>query len=186
MTQWAYRWRGVLVSPPLVFAVVSFAHETEWDRVVWPLGSALFWLGFGLRLWAQQHLHYRLRGVTHLTTTGPYAFVRNPIYVGNTLICLGATVVSELLWLAPVTLLWCLTVYALVVRHEEHRLTARYGLAYHRYRTEVPRWCPRPPPLRNLGLVTQDWRASVAAELPCLLVLVPYIVKELLAPWVER
>ena len=133
MSKWISRHRGMLVSPPLVVALVTFADEIEVDRLVWPLGSAISLGGVALRLWAQQHLHYRLKIAKHLTTTGPYAFVCNPIYIGNTLICLGVTVVSELIWLVPLTLIWCLGVYSWVIRHEEGYLLNRYGQGYRRF-----------------------------------------------------
>jgi protein-S-isoprenylcysteine O-methyltransferase Ste14 len=76
--RWFYRFRAYLVSPPLFFAVFCSYQETE--TFVWPLGISVFILGFALRLWAQQHLHYRLRVHKHLSTTGPYGFVRQCSY----------------------------------------------------------------------------------------------------------
>ncbi len=106
--RWVYRFRGYLVSPPMILAVFCHHLETEGD-FVWSFGIFLFIAGVALRIWAQQHLHYRLKSHKTLTMTGPYLFVRNPIYIGNTLILVGATVVSELLWLVPLTLFYCVS-----------------------------------------------------------------------------
>ena len=118
-TQIAYRFRGLLISLPLMIALFSFVYETEVDWLIWPLGGSVFFLGLVLRIWSQQHLHYRLKVKKRLTTTGPYSFVRNPAYVGNTLMYLGAIVTSELLWLAPIALFYCFSIYSLVVHYEE-------------------------------------------------------------------
>jgi protein-S-isoprenylcysteine O-methyltransferase Ste14 len=135
----AYRWRGYLVAPPVVLATVCFWSEYEDDGWLWPLGLLLFLGGWALRIWAQQHVCYHLKTTKALTTSGPYALVRNPIYLGNTGIVLGLVVLSELVWLVPVAGLWCAGVYALVVRYEERQLQATYGVDYRAYQAAVRR-----------------------------------------------
>jgi len=176
--QWIYRFRGALASPVLVFALVSFSRRTDIPWLIWPLGSGLFVVGLLLRIWAQQHVRYRLRVAKCLTTTGPYAFVRNPIYIGNTLICLGMTVASELLWLVPVALAYCMGLYSLIVRYEEACLFEQYGESYRSYLVAVPRWFPRTIRVSDPGLVNEYLRASVVAEMHCWLFLAPYLLKE--------
>ena len=173
-----YHARGLLVSPPLVLAVFTFSHETEAPWLVWPLAGAFVGLGIALRVWAQQHIRFRLGTGRHLTTTGPYALVRNPLYIANTLICIGATVASELLWLVPITVLWCLIVYALVIRQEEARLVAKYGSPYREYCKAVARWVPHTLSFRALGNASDHFAASLCVEAPCILVLVPFVLKE--------
>jgi len=72
MTRMAYRLRGFLISLPLLFALFSFSFETENDWISWPIGVTTFFLGLSLRIWAQEHLHYRLKVRKYLTNTGPY------------------------------------------------------------------------------------------------------------------
>ena len=185
--RWAYRHRGLLVSPPLAYAALSFLYETEVDWLVWPLGGTFVVLGVALRVWAQAHIRFRLRGHRHLATTGPYAIVRNPLYIANVLTCVGATIVSELLWLVPITVLWCMAVYSLVVRQEEARLLRKYGKAYHEYLSAVPRWVPRALSLTGLGRASgEHLRAAFLVEARGLLVLVPYVIKEAASTWLGR
>ena len=101
--RWIYRHRGLMAAPPLIYALMSFRCETEQDWLVWPLGGLLVVAGVALRVWAQAHIRFRLRLRRHLATTGPYAIVRNPLYIANSAICVGCTIASELLWLVPVT-----------------------------------------------------------------------------------
>ena len=175
-----YHLRGLLASPPVIFAMFCTYGETEEDWLIWPLGGLLVALGVAMRVWAQEHIRFRLRMGRHLATTGPYALVRNPLYIGNTLMCLGAVVASELLWMVPVTLVWCAVVYSLVVRQEEARLLRKYGEPYQQYLAAVPRWFPRTQRGRNLALITDSLRASLLVELPCLLILLPFVLKEIL------
>ena len=102
------------------------------------------------------------------------------MYLGNILICLGATVISELLWFVPITFLYCFGLYSLVARHEEAHLSDKYGESYRRYMSEVPRWLPKGLRLRNLGLMNGYLGQTIAVEIPCLLLLFPYILKELI------
>jgi len=179
-----YKARGILVAfPCLLFLVITF-KETEFDSIVWPVGLSLFFAGVSLRVWAQQHIHYRLRVKKALTVTGPYKYVRNPIYLGNSAMLTGMTVLSELLWFLPLTLLWCAFVYGLVVQREERHLLEKYGAPYRRYGENVPRWIPR---LRTRTVTNgasdtkRFFWPSVVAELHCLLWILPLIAKELLA-----
>lgn len=184
--RWVFRHRGALVTPPLLFALVYFRHEMEAPWILWPLGLFLVLLGVGFRVWAQQHLHHRLRMHMQFTTTGPYALVRNPLYIGNTLIYLGATATSELPWVIPLTVLWCLGIYSLVVRYEEAALLEQYGEAYREYLRGVPRWLPQLRRSRGWEFVNQHFRAAVLTELHCMLILLPFVLKEVVSRFLEH
>ena len=78
-----------------------------------------------------------------LVVTGPYRYVRNPIYVGVLAIFLG-----HFLWFGA----WALLMYAVlaflgihffVVLYEEPNLKGKFGAAYEEYLKKVPRWLPR-------------------------------------------
>jgi protein-S-isoprenylcysteine O-methyltransferase Ste14 len=180
ITRMAYRFRGVLIIPPFIFALFCVSSETEMEGLTWPLGVSLFLLGLSLRVWAQQHVHYRLKVKKYLTTTGPYAFVRNPIYIGNLLICSGLIISSELLWFAPIALFYCFGIYSLVVRYEEGHLLEKYGEDYRKYLSEVPRWFPNTFRFENLGIKNEYFRATIVAEIHCALAFLPYLVKEVI------
>jgi len=182
ITQYAYRLRGFLIPLPIIFSLFCFSFEIEVDYVIWPMGVSIFLLGILLRIWAQQHLRYRLRVKKSLTTTGPYSFLRNPIYLGDILICLGLTIISELLWLIPITLFYSFGIYSIAIRFEERHLLEKYGERYHKYMKEVPRWIPKIPKTLNpkgLGLFSQYFYQALIIEFPCLFLLLPYIIKEM-------
>ncbi len=178
--KWIYRLRGYLIPLPLIFASFCSLYETE-AKVIWPIGICLLLFGVFLRIWAQQHLHYRLKTHKTLTMTGPYQFVRNPIYLGNLFLCLGATVISELLWLVPITLFYCFGIYSLVVRYEETHLLSKYGEAYGRYVAEVPRWFPKVRCAKDLGVMNEYLKRAIVSEMHCFLLLLPYLLKEIVS-----
>lgn len=178
--KFAYRYRGELVALPLVYALLCSWHEYENEPILWLAAGITFMLGFALRVWSQQHLHFRLKMEMALTNTGPYSLVRNPIYIGNTLICMALTIGSEVMWLLPVTLLNCVIVYAMVVRHEESHLTEKYGEEYLAYMQQVPRWIPRRLSGAKLQWSRDYLRVSLRAEAYNLLLIVPLLLKEIL------
>jgi protein-S-isoprenylcysteine O-methyltransferase Ste14 len=177
---WVYRFRNILACPPLFFAFFSHIYEIENDGIIWPLGAGIVFVGIALRIWAQQHLHYRLNGRKQLTTTGPYQLVRNPLYIGYMMMCVGATIASELLWLIPITVFWCIGIYSLVVHYEEEHLLEKYGDAYRRYWLEVPRWFPKMSRFKDMGLINEYLYKSFLVEFPGVFILIPYLIKEIL------
>ena len=174
-----YLHRGLLASPPLILALFLTYGQAENGWLVWTIGLLIFLLGLFGRIWAQQHLHYRLKMPMTLTRTGPYALIRNPIYVSNILTSVGLTVVSRVLWMVPITFLWCAVIFSIVVREEEERISKVFGPPYSAYLKEVPRWIPRRTKM-PLELVNEHLAPSIRAEMYNLLYLIPFVVKELI------
>ncbi|MBX3178672.1 MAG: isoprenylcysteine carboxylmethyltransferase family protein [Candidatus Hydrogenedentes bacterium] len=176
-----YKKRGLLMLPPCFAILVGFYLNDSHNALFWAAGLALFAAGVLVRVWAQMHLHYRLRVRKNLTTTGPYRFVRNPIYIANTAMLLALTIISGLLWFLPFMLAWCAAVYTFVVRREEAHLAEKYGTPYRAFLESTPRWLPKwPESAGEHAEVRRYARSSVVAELHCLLWLLPFAAVELL------
>jgi len=118
--------------------------------------------GESLRIWGAGHLVKN----DVLTVTGPYAYVRNPLYAGTLLIGAGFCVAAggpALLWVLPVgAALFFLYYFPYKERIESARLERLYGPPYARYREAVPAlvpasraWRPEAEPSRDAG-----WRAE--------------------------
>ncbi|MGH9616067.1 MAG: methyltransferase family protein [Acidobacteriaceae bacterium] len=82
-----------------------------------------------------------------LTTTGPYAYTRNPLYFGSILIAFGFAVAARSIWLALLFLVLFILIYWPVILDEEDFLRGQFP-AYEAYAHRVPRLVPRPFPLR--------------------------------------
>jgi protein-S-isoprenylcysteine O-methyltransferase Ste14 len=146
----------------------------------WEFGVAMFLSGWMLRIWAQRHLQYRVRGARMaMTVCGPYAYVRNPIYIAITLMVVGAVMASDDLSLVPLALAWCVVTYSLVVRHEEGRLVAQYGAAYRAYQTHVHRWIPLLP-RQEASCPHRSLVQPFLAEAHTPLILAPAVLKSIL------
>jgi protein-S-isoprenylcysteine O-methyltransferase Ste14 len=116
---------------------------------IWPVvtGSMLVAAGVLLRAAGVHHIGSISRTRTArlgpaLITSGPFRFVRNPLYLGNWCIWTGLVLASRLVWMLPVAWTVFALQYGTIVRWEETRLRATFGPAYERYRRSVPRWIP--------------------------------------------
>lgn len=98
-------------------------------------------LGEALRLWASGHLEKNER----LTTSGPYAWTRNPLYLGSFLLGLGFSIASRRVLFLPVLLALFAFVYRPVMKREASRLARAYPEAYQAYAARVPLFVPRRP-----------------------------------------
>lgn len=175
----AFKIRGLAMAPGLVFIALFPWLEWENDLLVFSIGIPTFCLGLLIRIWAQMHLRYRIEGERSLATTGPYAWIRNPVYIGNIIMLAALCVLCELPWMILPACLWAFLIYHLSVQFEETRLSKRFGDAYDEFYRTTPRWIPGTSsrevaqPMIKAGL-----RQAFAAEWHCLFLLLIPIAKE--------
>jgi protein-S-isoprenylcysteine O-methyltransferase Ste14 len=109
-------------------------------------GAILALSGEGLRLWAVQHIgtisRTRSDRLGPLISTGPFAYVRNPLYLGNIALWAGFAMAAGLIWLVPIVVAVLALEYHAIVRWEEQLLLVRRGDEYRAYAARVPRWVP--------------------------------------------
>jgi len=96
----------------------------------WGAGFLLALAGECIRLWAAGHLE---KG-REVTRSGPYRFVRHPLYVGSIVIAGGVALAAQSLPVAIAIAVYMGLTIAAAVRTEEARLRAAFGQAYDDYR----------------------------------------------------
>jgi len=79
-----------------------------------------------------------------INTTGLYSIMRNPLYLGNYLILLGMSLLSQSWEVLAINTLLFAAAYLPIILTEEHFLRQRFGLAYRDYASRAPRFFPRP------------------------------------------
>ena len=80
---------------------------------------------------------------TALVDVGPFAWVRNPLYIGNFLIVFGLSVYAGSLWFTLLVVALFAFQYYHIVRYEEKVLHEKFGEEYARYTQRVPAWIPK-------------------------------------------
>jgi protein-S-isoprenylcysteine O-methyltransferase Ste14 len=143
---WLFRHRSIIPVPISLALLIIPAGEAAPSARLPLAGAGVVVLGEALRLWGVHHIgvisRTRSDRLGPLITTGPFAHVRNPLYLGNIALWTGFAICARLLWLAPVITAVLALEYHAIVRWEEQLLAARLGGHYDEYRRAVPRWIP--------------------------------------------
>src|SRR5260370_31937313 len=103
------------------------------------VGAAVAVPGLALRAWATGHLKKN----AVLANPGPYAYPRNPLYLGSFLIGVGFTIATGRWFLGIAFAALFLGIYVPVMRVESTTLAALFGESYQRYAQAVPLFLPR-------------------------------------------
>jgi protein-S-isoprenylcysteine O-methyltransferase Ste14 len=111
-------------------------------------GIAVCFIGATIRFWASGYL----RKDTRPAVGGPYAFVRNPLYLGTYLMALGTALAVEAWVLLAVCSVIFAVIYHFIIQDEEIKLREIFGEPYFNYCSLVPRFFPRPWPASSASL----------------------------------
>jgi protein-S-isoprenylcysteine O-methyltransferase Ste14 len=167
LSQFLFRNRSYAPLPFLAVMVV-FARPEWWSLCA---GFLVALAGEALRAWGVFYAGSETRvtgevGASRLVTSGPFAHVRNPLYLGNMTLYLGIGIMSLALfpWLQLAALAWFVFQYTLIVREEERFLRGEFGTAYDNFCASVPRFIPRITPSRSIDEVRINWKAGLRSE----------------------
>jgi protein-S-isoprenylcysteine O-methyltransferase Ste14 len=144
---------GVVAPPPLIYLgfltvglVVNHLAPLVIPRMARVPGAVLVLLGAALLVSSVRTMRRAQTNVspykptTAITSSGPYDFSRNPIYVGFALIYLGVALVAGALWPILMFPILVVVVSVFVIAREERYLTTKFGADYLGYKSRVRRW----------------------------------------------
>ena len=144
---WLFRHRTSLPLPIAIAILTLRIGEAPPSAVLTGTGVAITAIGELIRLWGVHHIgaisRTRSDRLGPLVASGPFALLRNPLYVGNIALWAGFALTARLVWLAPAILVLLGLEYHAIVRWEETLLASRRGEEYRSYAARVPRWLPR-------------------------------------------
>lgn len=134
MANWSRVARRIRVPLGFAFAAlyIVLAKPQPWSIA---LGGAVAALGVWLRAAASGHVKKN----EELTTTGPYAHTRNPLYVGSILIGIGFAIAGQSWWVVLAMAALFFFIYVPVVKSEEQFLRGKFA-NFDDYARSVPRF----------------------------------------------
>jgi hypothetical protein len=118
--------RRVTLGFVVAAAALALARPT-WRS--WREGLLVALVGEAIRLWAAGHLE---KG-SEVTTSGPYRWMRHPLYVGSSLIAIGVLLAARSPSLAAVATVYLVATLTAAITSEEAHLREKFGDAYDRY-----------------------------------------------------
>jgi protein-S-isoprenylcysteine O-methyltransferase Ste14 len=130
-----FHWR-VRLGYPLAILVLWLARPTAQTIA---LGTLVGAIGLWLRAYAAGYLHKQ----EILTVTGPYAYTRNPLYLGSAILAAGVAVATSSWIAAAIMFTYFVIFYSFVMQREERELRPRHGAAFDEYERVVPLFFPR-------------------------------------------
>jgi protein-S-isoprenylcysteine O-methyltransferase Ste14 len=140
MAEWSRVARRIRVPLGFVFAVLYFwVARPSWRFMA--LGAIGIVPGLLIRALASGHV----RKNEALTTSGPYAYTRNPLYLGSLLIGIGFAVAARSWWVGVALLVMFFAIYLPVIRDEEAFLRQKFP-EFEEYARQVPRMSLRITP----------------------------------------
>jgi protein-S-isoprenylcysteine O-methyltransferase Ste14 len=127
--------------------MLFFAYPNIWSLIS---GFIIAVIGELIRLWGVSWAGSETRttgtvGGTYLIVSGPFAHLRNPLYLGNILMYTGLGIMSFALfpWLQIAGFIFFSIQYFMIVQEEEKYLQQTFGKEYQDYKNNVPRFIPR-------------------------------------------
>jgi protein-S-isoprenylcysteine O-methyltransferase Ste14 len=163
---WANTARRIRVPLGFAFAVLYFwLARPSWRSLA--LGLLLIVPGILVRALASGHV----RKNEALATSGPYAYTRNPLYLGSLLIGIGFAVAARSWWVGVILVVMFFAIYMPVIRSEEAFLRGKFP-EFDEYAKRVPRMLPRLTPSSGeagggfsmeLYMKHREWNALLGA-----------------------
>lgn len=141
----------------IIIVVLYYAAKPE---LAWFIpGAVVAVMGEALRMWAAGHL----RKNKELTTTGPYAHVKNPLYIGTLLLTLGYSAMAKNIYIMIAGFAWFFIYYAPYKKAQENeKLISSFGEGWKEYDKAVPDYIPRLSAYPGKG--ENRWSYAVAKE----------------------
>ena len=145
----------------------SFLHGTTNSRF-FIAGFIVVALGISFRIFSAgymlgRHIVTKV-GADHLCTFGPYAHIRNPLYIGNMLVGLGASIALNEWYAYAIILLNYIFMYLIIIPHEERFLQEKFGAEYLDYKNQVRRFAPKLRGYENKTRVIFSLKLGFLAE----------------------
>ncbi len=173
----AFKHRRFISSGALIIGIIlKFILNGKSIWPLWALGLGIVLLGLLFRVYAAAHLLGR-HVVTEieaesLISSGPFAYVRNPLYIGNFIIGLGVSLALNEWYCYLLFVLEFSLMYALIIPYEERFLAGKFGSAYEAYRSAVRRFLPQFKAYSGKTDVSPAYRSALKGESLHALVLV--------------
>ncbi|MFC1480873.1 methyltransferase family protein [Candidatus Neomarinimicrobiota bacterium] len=184
-----FKLRGFTPVPLALF--ILWQADSAWPY--WLVGIGLMLAGELIRLTALRASGKATRtrnvGAKRLVTWGLYAYTRNPLYIGNFLLWLGATIFAYGPYFKEILLILLVLFfiqYTLIIYLEEKTLAELFGEEYDLYCQKVPRLFPTLSPTGSKGEKLHSWWYAFQSEQSSLVAFLVVILGALVSTYMKQ
>jgi protein-S-isoprenylcysteine O-methyltransferase Ste14 len=153
---------------PFILIMLFYNNSNIWSLII---GFFIALAGEAIRFWGVGYAGSETRttgnvGGSQLIVSGPFSYVRNPLYLGNILIYSGIGIMSFALFpfLQIIALVFFIIQYHFIVKEEEAYLKNTFGNNYQTFLENVPRFFPRFTPFRIQNLPQPSFNSQAALK----------------------
>lgn len=178
---------------PIPFLLLMFIFYSG-NMESWLVGIPIIIFGEFIRFWGVANAGCLTRTTNQpkakiLVTSGPFGYVRNPLYIGNIIVYTGFGILSYALfpYLAVIAFFWFIFQYWLIISIEEKFLESKFGLEYEQYKENVNRLWPRFTPYNSGGdqATKPNYKKGLRSELRTIQALVSVTLITAIIHWVK-
>ena len=135
------------------FLFVPFLYFVDPSAKLLVIGILFGLVGLMIRAWAAGLVSKN----KELAIQGPYAYTRNPLYIGSIFLCIGVTMVGGQWFFMILILIFYLSLYHIIARREEIELEKIFGEEYRAYARVVPFFIPSCSPYVKTGAIDRKF-----------------------------
>jgi protein-S-isoprenylcysteine O-methyltransferase Ste14 len=155
---------------PFIIIMLFYQNSNLWSLIA---GFIIACIGEYIRLWGVSWAGSETRttgnvGGTYLIISGPFAHLRNPLYLGNIMMYTGIGIMSFALfpWLQIAGLIFFSLQYHIIINEEEGYLKKTFGKKFEDYIAKVPRFIPRLSSYKVSKIEQPDfsWKDGIRSE----------------------
>jgi protein-S-isoprenylcysteine O-methyltransferase Ste14 len=150
---------------PIPFKVYFEGTST---LLLWIVGFLLMLSGIAFRIYTAGYLqgkHTTTKIIAdYMCTSGPFAYIRNPLYLGNFIIGLSLAVAFNEWYGYLLFAIHYTCVYSILIFYEEKFMAKKFGAAYAEYRAQTRRFIPRLKPFKGSSRITPDFKIGFWSE----------------------
>lgn len=128
----------------------SFPFQIEFAEIIIILGLTIRMYASGFVLKNKE-----------LSTTGPYAYVRHPLYTGNILVLTGMAIINGQLWASLIALSFFWFYYPAAIEYEDRKLKELFPGSWEKWANKTPALTITFQKMHPLELINWSWRKSL-------------------------
>ncbi len=135
---------------------------------LWIAGFILMLFGIAFRIYSAGYLSgghtTTIINADYICTSGPFAYIRNPLYLGNFIIGLALGVAFNEWYGYVVFIVHYITAYSILIPYEEKFLADKFGAMYKEYSAHTRRFIPRLKPFTDGPTVKPNFKLGILSE----------------------